>query len=79
VTDQSRSSESDEDSKKNLRIVAKALCATHETIFSRRLRRASDRRECARLFREAFADVFVDENVTKKITTSSSTTTGPSR
>ena len=53
--------ESDEDTK-NLRIVAEALRATRETIFSRRLRRASDRRESARLFREAFAGV-IDENV----------------
>ena len=54
--------ESDEDNTKNLRIVAEALRATRETIFSRRLRRASDRRESARLFREAFAGV-IDENV----------------
>ena len=54
--------EPDEDNTKNLRIVAEALRATRETIFSRRLRRASDRRECARLFREAFAGV-IDENV----------------
>ena len=54
--------ESDEDTTKNLRIVAEALRATRETIFSRRLRRASDRRECARLFREAFAGVFENDD-----------------
>ena len=38
------------------RDVARALRETHETIFSRRLRRASDRKKCASLFRAAFAD-----------------------